>query len=712
MALLAFNKIVLSHPHIVAQHQDAIMGCIDHPDLSIRLQALELGTGMISSDNLIAVVTRLLKQLRETALQENQRPNGLGTPRAKEIGPMADSDGEEQEERTQSPGKHGSDDVPLSDSYRISTIRQILGICCRNTYANITDFDWYIQVLIELVKVIPLNSHTSFSKSGTSIRGRAQLDAGNISKAVGAELRNVAVRVKAVRERVVRASEAFILAESQKDTAILGTSGQGVLQFAAWIAGEYAQQLANPRTALDSLLTPTIQLLNYETICAYLLAIPKVLVTATTPSYWNPQQQTEVSLLLARIVHFLEPLVAHPNLEVQERAVEVMELMRLTAEAVRDHNPGQDSGPLLLTRAIPSLFGGLELNPVAAGAQHKIPEPPNLDLRIPLNSSLSILLQSVGRDISMDDESAEIERSYYQQPPKAVEHKVAAEILTKSTENPSSYQYDEQISLTPAVKAKKRADRQDRNKDDPFYIPDTEDWSSGTATPFHDILVESNGQEFDINSIPIMDLDTGGVKIYQTKVPEEKTNKVFKRSQEVHVTIDENFITEEQASEAGIGTVPLLPHSNGAINKKKNKKSLLVVDSSGLSSLEAVEDRELGETSRDIGSQSADAEMAKALAEVERLRLQMQRVSEQAQMASDIPVDGTLIKKRNPKKKTSKPISKGSVGEESMGLGNSAAPVETLHSVLKKKRKKGFGDDKKSYEAKVQGDQKFSASNE
>lgn len=696
VALLAFNKIVLSHPHIVAQHQDAIMGCIDHPDLSIRFQALELGSGMISTENLVPVVNRLLKQLREAALREIQQPDGLDTQKSKEIEPVSDSDREEQDERTQLPGRYASDDIPVSDDYRISTIRQILGMCCRNTYANITDFNWYIEVLVELVRVIPLSrSKTSLSVNAISSIARAGQGPRDISEAVGAELRNIAVRVKAVRERVVRASEAFVIAESQKDFTALGIGGQGVLQFAAWIAGEYAEQLAGPRAALESLLTPTIQFLNYETVCAYLQAIPKILIVATASSYWDPQQQSQVSLLLTRIIRFLEPLITHPNLEVQERAVEIIELVRLTAEAVRDHIPGQDSGPLLLTKAMPSLFGGLELNPVASGAQHKIPKPTNIDLMLPLNSKLSTLLQSIGRDVVTDDETAETERSYYQRPLKNVEYGALADVA-KPSDDFSSYQYDEYALLTPANKAKKRAERQDKNRDDPFYIPNTEDWSSRTGTPFHDIFVESNGQEFDINSIPIMDLDTGDARAYQASMLEEKATKVRQRPQEIQVTMEENFVTDEQALEEGM---PLLTHASGGSNKKKSRKSLLVVDSSGLGNLETVEDQAPGGSSDDLRPHSADEEMAKALEEVERLRLQMQRASEKAQVANDVPVDGTLVKKRKVKKKTAKSMGRGTAGEGSVGGGEIS--TDTLE---KKKKKKKKSDDKKNAKAKTQVD--------
>ena len=68
VALLAFNKIVLTHPYLVAQQEDVIMDCLDSADISIRLRALDLVSGMVSSDNLLTVVGRLMGQLRSPVM--------------------------------------------------------------------------------------------------------------------------------------------------------------------------------------------------------------------------------------------------------------------------------------------------------------------------------------------------------------------------------------------------------------------------------------------------------------------------------------------------------------------------------------------------------------------------------------------------------------------------------------------------------------------
>lgn len=48
IALLALVKIVPTHPHLVAEHQDVILASVDDDDISIRMRALDLVTALVS----------------------------------------------------------------------------------------------------------------------------------------------------------------------------------------------------------------------------------------------------------------------------------------------------------------------------------------------------------------------------------------------------------------------------------------------------------------------------------------------------------------------------------------------------------------------------------------------------------------------------------------------------------------------------------------
>ena len=656
VALLAFNKIVVSHPHVVAKHQDIIMSCIEDPDVSIRLQALDLGSGMVNAENLVSVVDGLMQQLRDAPYQAVQDSVKESRPSGPE--PAADSEGEDPEETLRVYKPATKDNPPMLDEYRITIIRHVLGMCCRDTYAYITDFEWYISVLIDLVRLVPPSSRGKEIETVVHFTSSLQYQGDNqISSAIGSELRNVAVRVSAVRTDAVRAAVSLVMAQCGQNTnLVLSPSGQEVLQYAAWIIGEYAQFISNKHDALNSLLLPTLSTLSVGIICAYLQAIPKILVEIFR-SYehsWASQTKTMTSLLLARFIHLLEPCTTHPNLEVQERSVEFLELMRLAAEAVHRHEPENENGPLLFRRAIPSLFNGSVVNPVAATAQHKVPFPANLDLDIPLNKTLTSLLVRVDQVVPSDGEQFDMINFYNQKPHQDNGEGPAVNKLVTYINDLSSYQYEETSFSDPGVSKRRHTERREKNKDDPFYIASGE-ISSEATTPFHEIIQNSNGPDMDIDSIPIMNLELGDQLAGAGPSNVERTVKKGKQRPKIHVMSDENIEDDFKTSQRAATGSTL--GSQGSIHnpRGKIKKSLLEVDSSGLGGFGI--DEYSGTFSVEqpsfIPKDLEEAEMAKALAEVERLRLEMQRKSERIQIAEDVPLDGTLIKKKRKKKERS-----------------------------------------------------------
>jgi AP-3 complex subunit delta-1 len=54
IALLAMVKIVPSHPHLVAEHQDTILASVDDQDISIRMRALDLISAMVGTYRVIS----------------------------------------------------------------------------------------------------------------------------------------------------------------------------------------------------------------------------------------------------------------------------------------------------------------------------------------------------------------------------------------------------------------------------------------------------------------------------------------------------------------------------------------------------------------------------------------------------------------------------------------------------------------------------------
>jgi AP-3 complex subunit delta-1 len=188
----------------------------------------------------------------------------------------------------------------------------------------------------------------------------------------------------------------------------------------------------------------------------------------------------------------------------------------------------------------------------------------------------------------------------------------------------------------------------ERNKDDPFYIAGT-NLGSGTSSPFDAIICNDNGNDLDIDSIPVMPLDLEKISsVGQESKPRKATPS--KARQRIQVAADETLVPSGRStprnedSEAGV---------DGQIRSRaqKAKKSPLLVDSSNIGAFSLEEDDSGHVTSMDYERQhKEEEEMAKAMQEVEKLRLEMQRANERIQAAQGVPPEGTVVKKRTKKK--------------------------------------------------------------
>ncbi|KAL6242348.1 AP-3 complex subunit delta [Rhinocladiella similis] len=684
VALLAFNKIVGTHPALVSMQQDVIMACLDDPDISIKMQALELVSGMVNSDSLQVVVNRLVKQLAN--LPSSNDANGH------------DEEGQTDLEQRLVPDKRGSENAPLSDEYRHEIIGRILDMCSHNTYANITDFEWYIEILVHLVRHIPADIDSSKSRAtgdnSNSLGGR-----------IGFQLRDIAIRVKELRPETTKAAETLVLLSNRAIAYPRHGSGQSqVLQSTAWICGEFAEFLSNPHEVLNSLIHESSYGFAPSTLAIFIQALPKIVshIAVATNRDWNISRGTTMSLLLARATEFLEKLSSHPNLEVQERSVEFLELLRLATEALSAQASDSIQAPLLLTSAVPSLFAGPELNPVSSAAQRKVPLPDDLDLDVPLNPDLPSILQA--SQVADEDESGDdvFHVFYHEREPAPVatsfQAPTAAALLDAATENePVSYQ---SAPESPATLARRKAERLARARDDPFYIAPSDD-----ADPrIHDIISKTNGdEELDVESIPIIDLQIDPAQTsaahHTADVPEQRTTRKKKPARKFVIAADETLDSGAQTPQMSqsLSTSNAASHSstptanrprslspNAQLRGKASARpirSLLTVDSSTLQNLTL--EGASAETELDILRREAEeVEMARALREVERKRLEMQRDAERGRttLGEGVDAEGTVVRKKKKKRtKVMDPTSAADVEGE---------PQPDAGTVKKKRKKK------------------------
>lgn len=59
-------KIVPTHPHLVAEHQDTILSSVDDDDISIRMRALDLLSALVSRLTFLLALKFISHRLIET----------------------------------------------------------------------------------------------------------------------------------------------------------------------------------------------------------------------------------------------------------------------------------------------------------------------------------------------------------------------------------------------------------------------------------------------------------------------------------------------------------------------------------------------------------------------------------------------------------------------------------------------------------------------
>uniref|UniRef100_A0A1A8NNJ5 AP-3 complex subunit delta-1 n=1 Tax=Nothobranchius pienaari TaxID=704102 RepID=A0A1A8NNJ5_9TELE len=302
LGLLAMSKILKTHPKSVQSHKDLILQCLDDKDESIRLRALDLLYGMVSKKNLMEIVKKLMLHV----------------------------------------------DKAEGTTYRDELLTKIIDICSQSNYQYITNFEWYISILVELTR----------------------LEGTRHGHLIASQMLDVAIRVKAIRVFAV-AQMATLLDNAHMLTGNTQRNGIcEVLYAAAWICGEFSEHLENPMETLEAMLRPKVATLPGHIQAVYVQNAAKLFATVLKSQEGNTDSTTaqEASQLM---IDRLPLFVQSANLEVQERASCILQLVKYIQKLQQKD--------VEVSEEVCALFAG-ELNPVAPKAQKKVPIPDGLDL--------------------------------------------------------------------------------------------------------------------------------------------------------------------------------------------------------------------------------------------------------------------------------------------------------------------------------------------
>lgn len=302
LGLLAMSKILKTHPKSVQSHKDLILQCLDDKDESIRLRALDLLYGMVSKKNLMEIVKKLMLHV----------------------------------------------DKAEGTTYRDELLTKIIDICSQSNYQYITNFEWYISILVELTR----------------------LEGTRHGHLIASQMLDVAIRVKAIRVFAV-AQMAMLLDNAHFLTGNMQRNGIcEVLYAAAWICGEFSEHLENPSQTLEAMLRPKVATLPGHIQAVYVQNAAKLFATVLKSQEGNTDStvtQETIQLMIDRLPLFVQSA----NLEVQERASCILQLVKYIQKLQQKE--------VEVAEEVVALFAG-ELNPVAPKAQKKVPVPEGLDL--------------------------------------------------------------------------------------------------------------------------------------------------------------------------------------------------------------------------------------------------------------------------------------------------------------------------------------------
>uniref|UniRef100_A0A670K9J6 AP-3 complex subunit delta-1 n=1 Tax=Podarcis muralis TaxID=64176 RepID=A0A670K9J6_PODMU len=302
LGLLAMSKILKTHPKSVQSHKDLILQCLDDKDESIRLRALDLLYGMVSKKNLMEIVKKLMIHV----------------------------------------------DKAEGTTYRDELLTKIIDICSQSNYQYITNFEWYISILVELTR----------------------LEGTRHGHLIASQMLDVAIRVKAIRKFAVSQmamllDNAHLLASNTQRNGICE-----VLYAAAWICGEFSEHLEEPHQTLEAMLRPKVTTLPGHIQAVYVQNMVKLYAAILQQKEQAGEKevaQEATQMMIERLPQFVQSA----DLEVQERASCILQLMKYIHKLQIKEVP--------VAEEVIALFAG-ELNPVAPKAQKKVPIPEGLDL--------------------------------------------------------------------------------------------------------------------------------------------------------------------------------------------------------------------------------------------------------------------------------------------------------------------------------------------
>ncbi|OWB54376.1 hypothetical protein B5S28_g223 [[Candida] boidinii] len=546
VGLLAFIKTVKIQKDLIVQHEDIILNAIDDYDLTIREKALEIIDPLVSESNIVSIVKKLLLQL--IPLSEDDEFDEGEMDQATYF--------QRQQMRQQ--------EVFVPESYKYQVITKVLEICSMNNYRNIPNFHWYINVLKDIIKLNKENK------------------VGNVDRLISEQFLDMSIRVPSIRFLLVSTCIELVTASNENEQEYYSIR-HGLRNY-IWIIGEYYNDYIYQKDDdyeddnEDSEFIEASEIIKLVSEQSIIKKLSTNINDNTTPVYiqsmaklFNQFCQSfgeEVSILQLEsiiescktLISWLEGFENSVNFEVQERACSFLEILKLALDSLESESAELSSNSLETSTRIPNfintaynlLFTGFKIKPVSHNMQLKIPLPEDVDLKTEINKdaleAFTDLFNQNQLQYEMEANEEEEEEEFSDSDDEVIGAYHQSDSLIELSE--SNQDEDRSVLL------KRKQERLEKQKQDPFYISLESDISTGTGSGDGGLSTLSE------STLPVH------------RKPKKPKAKIIKR-EKVLVLDDEDIedsTTEKRETDTKLA--------------KKNNKSGLVIDSSKLDSFD------------------------------------------------------------------------------------------------------------------------------
>ncbi|CAR29433.1 ZYRO0G08514p [Zygosaccharomyces rouxii] len=477
ISCVLFYKIGKINTAFISQFDKLVMRLLNDVDVSIRSKAIELIEGIVDEDNLQNIVLVLLKQFVDQDVVLLQ-VGGFETTR----------------------------EIPIfiPEQYKIKMVNAVIHICSMDNFANLNDFEWYNAVLWDLAIL-------SQDLSDKSLGYR-----------VGEQLRNIMIKVPSMREITMTTIIKVLYNEE------INNHLPSILKDCFWSLGEFSSFIENG----DDLINLVFQRRKYYPADVEIILIPSLLKIFSNWCNRSTDIDPErVKSVLSDLLSHFEPLCYSKAFEVQERAVQCMEFLKLASEAMEQDTEGL---PLLLTDILPSFFNSYELKPISQGTQQKLQSCISVDCETPFLTEEE--LQAV-----LNQEENENDEGLFSEDLLLIDDSSSASYQNQDYDVPDESKANSEepnVLDNEELESRKRAERESN----PFYLSQNNDRTSKASTQ----LLDFSHREADEPEAHLIRLNknTNGTE----DETERKRKSKKKHKKRVHVLSDEVVVENKPQS--------------------------------------------------------------------------------------------------------------------------------------------------------------------